>query len=92
MSSGSRDRLPDREGSGAAMCTVAPNSLRGLQSVMYPMAPDPTSLLGGGAPGYHASNNPLWAVGLKHKEKPNRPTCVARPTCSQRTRARFQGA
>jgi hypothetical protein len=51
MSSGSRDRLPDREGSGAAMCTVAPNSLRGLQSVMYPMAPDPTSLLGGGGSG-----------------------------------------
>jgi hypothetical protein len=61
MSSGSRDRLPDREGSGAAMCTVAPNSLRGLQSVMYPMAPDPTSLLGGG--GLRATMRPTIPYG-----------------------------
>jgi hypothetical protein len=62
MSSGSRDRLPDREGSGAAMCTMAPNSLRGLQSVMYPMAPDPTSLLGGGG-GLRATMRPTIPYG-----------------------------
>jgi hypothetical protein len=35
------------------------------------------------APGYHASCGPLWAVGHKHKERPSRPTCAARPACSQ---------
>jgi hypothetical protein len=47
MSSVTRARLPDREGSGAAMSTMALNPLGGLQGTTCPITPDPASLLGG---------------------------------------------
>jgi hypothetical protein len=51
VSSGSRARPPDKEGSGAITCTVAPNPLGGLWRATYPVASDPASLRGG-----------LWAI------------------------------
>jgi hypothetical protein len=47
VSSGSRARIPYREGSGVGMYTVALDPLGGLRSVTCLKAPDPASLLGG---------------------------------------------
>jgi hypothetical protein len=47
MSSGSGARLPVREGSSIAMCTMASDPQGGLWPIMYHMASDPASLWGG---------------------------------------------
>jgi hypothetical protein len=47
VSSGSGAHLPTKEGSGVATCTVAPNPLGGLRSIVCPTTPDPASLQGG---------------------------------------------
>jgi hypothetical protein len=83
VSSGSKTRLSDENGSGATMCTVALDILRELRSATCHTAPDPASLLGG-----------LWAatryaVLCGHKEKDSMPTYGASPVCSQRMRACF---
>jgi hypothetical protein len=44
----------------------------------------------GRALGCHVSCGPVCAMGHRHKEKPSRPACSARPACSQHTRACFQ--
>jgi hypothetical protein len=46
VSRGSRSHLPDRKGSGAAMCIVALDLLVGLRCAMCPVTPDPASLIG----------------------------------------------
>jgi hypothetical protein len=45
VSSGSGSRLPDKKGSSAASCTMAPDPLGGLRCTMCPTAPDPASLI-----------------------------------------------
>jgi hypothetical protein len=71
---------------------ILPHCRGGRQSAMCPMAPDLASLLRGLWCRYRMSCGPLWASGLKHKEKPSRPACAARPACSQCTHACFQDA
>jgi hypothetical protein len=66
MSSGSRARLPDREGSDTTTCNMAPDPLGGLRHATCPMTPDPASLWGG----LRAATCPmvpygLWASSMK---------------------------
>jgi hypothetical protein len=67
MYRGSGPRLPSREGYDAIVCPTAPN---------------PASPMGG-LRRCHASRGSLWAMGHKHKEKPNWHTYVASPCVSK---------
>jgi hypothetical protein len=87
--------LPVREGSDAPsvlQLRILSPCKGGLRCATCPVARDPTSLHGRApVPPPHALGF-LWAMSLKHKEKPIRLTFADRLACSQCTRACFQGA
>jgi hypothetical protein len=90
VSSVSETHLLAKVGSSTTTCPNAPDPMGGLQSATCPMAPG-SHLRVGRASSCHVSYGPLWAVGLKHEEKPSRPACATWLACSQRTHTHFQG-
>jgi hypothetical protein len=77
--------LPPSQG-GLWCCHVSQGTRPIGRALEHHMSHGSRSCLPAGrAPSSHASSDPLWAVGLKHEEKPSRPACAAGLACSQRT-------
>jgi hypothetical protein len=72
------------------MCRVSCGSEPAGRAPMHRVSYGSGSHLPAGrALSYHTSCDLLWAMGLKHKEKPSRPVCAARLACSQCTHTYF---